>query len=93
MSERQPLKLSNKIKVTGFEQKSKSRFSIISAIEVGDVLELSVKIRSIGRGGNGLYATEVKIANLSKPEIDPSIFSLTQISKYLSNILYEEVDS
>jgi hypothetical protein len=81
------MELSNRI-VVKQPYAGQSKFPFWKELKAEDVLVLSVKLASPGRTSRGLYATEVKIQNVTQNTSFRA--SLTETSKYLSRIKYAE---
>jgi lysyl-tRNA synthetase class II len=67
-SENPAIELKAQIKITS-RYTGKSKFKFWSILQVGDIVEVSTKLKPIGRGSNGLYATTVQF-NLVKSKVE-----------------------
>jgi len=80
--------LKNRVLVTGLYQ-GKSKFPFWKNLQINDFLEISTQIKGIGRGGNGLYATEIRIENIRSGERFDTTMSMA--AGYLYQIKYEQI--
>ena len=81
------MKLKASIKALG-PYKGQTKFPFWGEIKEGDLLKVSVEVKTVPRSGRSLYSTLLVVENDKGEEFTDS---MTRISKYLSNIEYQEV--
>lgn len=86
------LVLKAQIIVTG-KCTSGSKHQLVKSLQRGDVLEFSTTIKPIGRNSGSLYATYVTVKNLTRPEVQPYLDSITLAAKLLARIPHTEIDN
>jgi hypothetical protein len=87
------IKLKAHIIVTG-KTTSASKEELVKTLQIGDTLEISTCITTVGRGPHsGLYATIVEIKNLTQPTVKLYFDSMTMVSKLLERIPHSVVEN
>ncbi len=84
------MKLTNYITITG-PYKGSSKRPFFKSLQVGDTVEVSVKImRTIRSQSTGLFATTVVMKNCNRPDVEPFEDSMTMTSKALDKMEFVE---
>jgi hypothetical protein len=85
------MKLKTYITITG-KYKGSSKHEFFKQLQIGDTIEVSTELARKERGpSSGLFATNVQLANMARPGVEPYIISMTMMVKALDKMEYVEI--